>query len=321
MTSLVTVFGGSGFVGRYAVRALARDGYRIRVAVRQPNLGNFLLPMGAVGQIQLVKADVTNADSVAAALKGAAAVVNLVGVLYESGHQRFQTVHTEAASTIARAATVAGVSTLVHISAAGASADSDALYARTKADGERRVRAEFPASVVLRPSLVFGPEDNFFNRFAALARLLPALPLIGGGLTRFQPAYVADIGEAITRCVENGAFAGKTYELGGPRIYTFRQLLELMLLEINRRRLLIPLPFPIAMLQARILQLLPNPPLTCDQVRLLRHDSVVGDGALTFADLDIEPDSVEAVLPAYLWRFRRGGQYEANPHIRVSALR
>jgi NADH dehydrogenase len=320
MSSLVTVFGGSGFVGRYAVRALAGAGHRIRGGVRRPNLGNYLIPMGAVGQIQLVKADVTDEASVAAALRGSTAVVNLVGVLYESGHQRFQAIHADAAAAIASAAKAAGVETFVHVSAAGAAEDSESSYARTKAEGERRVREAFPAATILRPSLVFGPEDNFFNRFAALARLFPVLPLIGGGHTRFQPAYVGDVGEAIAFCLANSATAGRTYELGGPRVYTFRQLLELILIETNRRRWLVPLPFPLAMLKAHVLQLLPNPLLTCDQVRLLRHDSVVAADALTFADLGIEPDCVEAIVPAYLWRFRRGGQFDANPRVRLSAL-
>jgi NADH dehydrogenase len=315
MMKLVTVFGGSGFLGRYTVRALARAGHRIRVAVRKPHLANFLLPMGHVGQIQIVHADVTDGDSVARALKGADAAVNLVGILYESGRQKFEKLHADAAETVARTAREEGAGALAHISAIGADAKSEAVYARTKAEGELRVRNAFADAAILRPSIVFGPEDQFFNRFAALARISPALPLIGGGNTKFQPAYVVDVAAAILRCVAGATTAGRTYELGGPRIYTFRELMHLVLAETNRRRLLVPVPWGIAMLKASFLGLLPKPILTRDQVRLLKHDNVVARDALTFADLGIEPELVEAIIPAYLWRFRREGQFEAPPRL------
>ena len=318
MNSIVTIFGGSGFLGRYAVRALAKKGHRLRVAVRQPNLANYLLPMGQVGQIQLVKVNVTHADAVAGALRGAAAAVNLVGILQETGSQRFRRLHAEAAGSVARAAKSAGVETLVHVSAAGIETNTRSAYARTKLEGERRVREAFPEATILRPSLVFGPEDNFFNRFAALARFTPALPLIGGGKTRFQPVYVGDVADAIETCVENPATRGKAYELGGPSIHTFRELLELTLRETRRRRWLVPVPFTLASLQAMFLQLLPHAPLTMDQVRLLKRDNVVAGGALTLADLGIEPQPLEAILPTYLWRFRREGQYE-GPTERIGA--
>jgi NADH dehydrogenase len=317
MSMLVTVFGGSGFLGRYVVRALAQAGHRIRVGVRRPNVANYLLPMAHVGQIQIVKANVTDADAVARALKGAEAAVNLVGILYESGKQRFDTLHAQAAGTIARCARAQGVRGLVHVSALGARPDSTSLYARSKAAGEAAVREAFPAAAILRPSLLFGPEDDFFNRFAALARLSPVLPLIGGGRTRFQPAYVCDVADAVLRCLDDGQ-GGAIYELGGPSVYTFRQLLELMLAEINRRRLLLPLPFPLAMVKATVLGLLPRPLLTRDQVRLLEQDNVVAPEAHNFADLGIEPESLEAILPTYLWRFRREGQFEAPPRQPVS---
>ncbi|MGH6888154.1 MAG: complex I NDUFA9 subunit family protein [Rhizomicrobium sp.] len=319
MSILVTVFGGSGFLGRYVVRALARAGHRIRVGVRRPNVANYLLPMAHVGQIQLVKADVTDADAVGRALKGAAAAVNLVGILYESGRQRFDGVHAEAAATIAKAARERGLRALVHVSALGARTDSSSLYARSKAAGESAVRDAFAGAAILRPSLLFGPEDDFFNRFAALARLSPVLPLIGGGRTRFQPAYVCDVADAVVRCLEDGQ--GILYELGGPRVYTFRQLLELILAETNRRRLLLPVPFPLAMAKASLLGLLPKPLLTRDQVRLLEQDNVVAPEARTFAALGIEPESVEAIVPSYLWRFRREGQFEAQPRQPLSASR
>jgi uncharacterized protein YbjT (DUF2867 family) len=322
MNSLVTVFGGSGFIGRYAVRALASKGYRIRVAVRRPNLANFLLPMGQVGQIQLVRVNVTNPDMVSAAVRDASAVVNLVGVLQESGRQRFTSLHARAAGDIARAAKSAGAQSFVHVSSAGLAANTQSAYARTKLEGERRVRAEFAEAAIVRPSIVFGAEDNFFNRFAALACVppivLPALPLIGGGRTRFQPVYASDVAAAIEACIEDVSTRGKSYELGGPSIYTFRELIELILREIGRQRWLMSVPFPLAALQAAFLQLLPNAPLTRDQVRLLKHDNVVSAGALTLADLGIEPETLESVLPAYLWRFRKEGQY-AGPTERVGA--
>jgi uncharacterized protein YbjT (DUF2867 family) len=319
MTSLVTVFGGSGFLGRHAVRALAGAGWRVRVCVRHPNLANYLVPMGRVGQIQLVKTNVLDADAVATAIHGADAVVNLVGILYQSGHQEFDAVHADAAETIAKAAKVAGVQSLVHVSSAGVDEDSESVYARTKAEGERRVRGAFAAATILRPSLVFGPEDNFFNRFAALARLTPALPLIGGGKTKFQPVFVGDVADAILKCIQDPATRGRLYELGGPGIYSFKELLELMLRETHRKRLLVPVPFAIGMLQATFLQLLPNPLLTRDQVRLLKTDSVVSPGALTLRDLGIEPDSLEAILPSYLWRFRREGQFDVQARERIAA--
>ncbi|HEY6578509.1 MAG TPA: complex I NDUFA9 subunit family protein [Rhizomicrobium sp.] len=319
MTMLVTVFGGSGFLGRYVVRALAGAGHRIRVGVRRPNLANFLLPMGHVGQIQIVRTDVTNADAVARAIRGADAAVNLVGILHESGRKRFQKAHAEAAGNIGAAASAQSVRSLVHISAIGATADSPVLYARSKADGETRVREAFPDAAILRPSIVFGPEDRFFNRFAALARVSPILPLIGGGRTRFQPVYVCDVAEAVLRCASDRSTLGLTYELGGPNIYTFKQLMQIVLAETNRRRLLAPIPFSLAMVQASVLGLMPNPMLTRDQVQLLRRDNVVSHGVRTLADLDIAPEAVEAVIPTYLWRFRREGQFEPDPRLPVNA--
>jgi uncharacterized protein YbjT (DUF2867 family) len=316
---VVTVFGGSGFLGRYVVRALAQAGHRIRVGVRYPSLANYLLPMGHVGQIQIVRTNVTDADQVEQSMRGAKAAVNLVGILYESGRQRFQTVHADAAATVAEAAKREGLQALVHVSAIGADAQSESLYARSKAEGEARARAAFPGATILRPSIVFGPEDDFFNRFAALARLSPVLPLIGGGHTRFQPVYVCDVADAVLRCVTAPETAGRTYELGGPKIYTFKELMQLVLAETHRRRMLLPLPFPIAMLKASVLGLLPKPMLTRDQVRLLRQDNVVSPNARTLKELGIEPGAVEAIIPKYLWRFRREGQFESPPPEPASA--
>ena len=314
--TLVTVYGGSGFVGRHVVRALARRGYRIRVAVRRPDLANFLQPLGRVGQIHAVQANLRNAPSVEAAARDAHVLVNLVGVLKEAGRQRFDTVHAFGAEQVALAASNHGAG-LVHLSAIGADEQSASHYARSKAAGERLALAAQPQAVVMRPSIVFGPEDDFFNRFAALARMSPMLPLIGGGATRFQPVFVGDVAEAIARAVDGNARAGTIYELGGPEIRTFKQLLQYVLATIERRRLLLPLPFFAAKLNALLLQYAPPPlTLTGDQVELLRTDNVVSDAAKangrTLAGLGVEPELIEAIVPAYLWRFRKTGQFHSR---------
>lgn len=312
--SLITVFGGSGFVGRHVVQALARKGYRVRVAVRRPNQALFVKTSGDVGQVEPVQANIRDTRSVKAALDGAHAVVNLVGILNESGAQRFETVIAGGADRIARAAKAAGIGIFVQVSAIGADEASPSAYARSKAVAEQAVRAQIPAAAILRPSIVFGPEDDFFNRFAGLARIMPALPLIGGGKTRFQPVYVKDVAEAIVRAVETGAADGKVVELGGPETYTFRQLMELTLREIGRRRLLLPLPSALAKLMAFLLEKLPGAPLTVDQVTLLGADNVVSEEARkegrTLEGLGVAPTSPEAILPVYLVRFRRRGQFE-----------
>jgi NADH dehydrogenase len=303
---LVTVFGGSGFLGRHTVRALARAGWRIKVATRHPNRAFFLKPLGTVGQIDFVKCDVADAESVARAVMGSQAIINLTGILFEKG-QSFEDVQAEGAAHIAQAAAAAGVGALVHASAIGADAEASAHYAVTKAQGELAVREAFPNAVILRPSLIFGPEDGFFNKFAAMARIFPALPLIGGGKTRFQPVFVGDVAQAILVALSRQD--GRSYELGGPTIYTFKELMQLILRETGRKRLLVPLPFGIAALKAMFLQLLPNPLLTVDQVRLLRHDNVVSATAAGLSDLGITPTSAEAVIPSYLWRYRAKGEY------------
>jgi NADH dehydrogenase len=308
----VTVIGATGFLGRHTVRALARAGWRIKAASRHPAKGFFLRPMGAVGQIELVKCNVTNPDSVAAAVHGANAVVNLTGILFEKG-QSFSAVQAGGAAHVAQAAASAGITSMVHISAIGADPQSDSVYARTKAEGEAAVRQAIPGAVILRPSIIFGPEDGFFNKFAAMARLFPALPLIGGGQTRFQPVYVGDVATAITIALENEAIRGRTFELGGPATYSFKELMQIILAETGRTRTLVSLPFGLARLQAAFLQLLPNPLLTIDQVRLLRHDNVVKSGQPGLADLGITPTLLEAVLPSYLWRYRARGEYSSGP--------
>jgi NADH dehydrogenase len=306
---LVTVFGGSGFLGRHIVRALANDGWRIRVGVRKPNSALFLRPAGRVGQIQIVKANVLDENAVYSALDGAEAAINLVGILFERGGQRFEAIHVRAATNIAQAAAKHGTQRLLHVSALGASLSSAASYSRTKAEGEVRVREAHPRATVFRPSIVFGPEDDFFNRFAALARLSPALPLIGGGKTRFQPVYVADVARATVAALRDPATAGNTYELGGPEILSLREVFELVLKVTHRRRLLMPVPFGIARIQAAFLGLLPKPPLTLDQVRMLETDNVVTPGAPGLGQLGITPEGAEAILESYLWRFRKEGEF------------
>lgn len=313
---LVTVFGGSGFVGRHTVRALARQGYRIRAACRRPDLAGFLQPMGNVGQVQPVQANLRFPDSVRRAAEGAHVVINAVGILAGSGRQTFQAVHVEGARAAAKAARDAGARCFVHISAIGASASSPARYAETKAAGEAAVLEEFPGAVILRPSIVFGPEDEFFNRFAAIARISPLLPLIGGGRTRFQPVFVGDLAQAIAQVADGGGQPGTVYELGGPEVLSFRELLERTLDYTGRKRGFISMPFWLAKLQALVTWPLPNSmrPLTVDQVRLLQTDNVVSEAALkegrTLAALGVAPpQSIGAIVPGYLERFKSKGQY------------
>ena len=310
---LVVVFGGSGFVGRHVVRALAMRGYRIRVACRRPDLAGHLQPLGNVGQIQPIQANVRVRWSVDHAVQGADHVVNLVGILYESGRQRFGAVQDFGARAIAEAARSVGAG-MTHVSALGANVDSESAYARTKALGEKAVLETVPDAVIYRPSINFGPEDDFFNRFAAMARFSPALPLLGGGKTRLQPVYVGDVAEAIARSVDGAVEGGKIYELGGPKVLTFKECMQEMLAVIERKRLLVSVPWWAARLQASILELLPKPLLTNDQVTQLQSDNVVSDEAIkegrTFAATGITPRTIVAILPSYLWRFRATGQFD-----------
>ncbi|MDU6496021.1 complex I NDUFA9 subunit family protein, partial [Bradyrhizobium sp.] len=311
LDTLVTVFGGSGFVGRNVVRALAKRDYRIRVAVRRPELAGHLQPLGRVGQIHTVQANLRYPESVAAALRDSHVAINLVGILTESGAQTFEAVQAEGAANVAKAAAAAGAR-LVHVSAIGADAESTSSYARAKAAGEAAALAAVPEAVIMRPSVVFGPEDQFTNRFAGLARISPFLPLIGGGETKMQPVYVGDVATAVADAVDGKAQAGATYELGGPEVLSFREILKIILDITDRDRALLPLPFGLARLQAALLQFAPGPlKLTPDQVELLRSDNVVSETAkaagLTLQGLGITPDSLEAIGPQYLWRFRPAG--------------
>jgi NADH dehydrogenase len=314
MQGLVTVFGGSGFVGGQVVRQLAKAGHRVRVAVRNPNLAYKMRMLGDVGQIEVVQANVRNAPSVARAVEGAEAVVNLVGVLWESGRQKFQTLHVMGAKTIAEQAKAAGVTRFVQISAIGADVDSASKYQRTKAEGEAAVRAVFPGAVVIRPSIVFGADDKFFNKFGQMAALFPALPLIGGGETKFQPVFVADVAAVVAKAVSSPAAEGVIYELGGPAVYSFKQLLEMILVETGRNRVLAPIPFFAASLIGKVGDLSPiNPPLTSDQVESLKTDNVADKGLPGLAEAGMVPTTVESVVPSYLYRYRKGGQYAEVP--------
>jgi uncharacterized protein YbjT (DUF2867 family) len=312
--TLVTVFGGSGLLGRNVVRALARRDYRIRVGVRRPELAGHLQPLGKVGQIHAVQANLRYPASVEAAMRGSHVAINLVGILAQSGAQTFDAVMGTGAGTVAKAAAAIGAR-VVHVSALGADAASPSRYARAKAAGEKAVLAAVPAATILRPSVLFGPEDQFTNRFAALARMAPAVPLIGGGGTRLQPVYVSDVATAVADAVDGKTKAGATYELGGPEVLTMREVMEIILATIERQRLLVSLPFGLAKLNALFLQFAPGPlKLTPDQVVLLRSDNVVSDAAkaagLTLDGLGIMADSLEAVAPQYLWRFRAAGQFQ-----------
>lgn len=321
---LVTVFGGSGFLGRYGVRALAQDGWRVRVALRRPHLSPELRVMGDVGQIELFQANVRHKGSIEEALSGADAVVNLVGRLYESGPQSFKALHAEAARDIAGAAAAQGIERMVHISAIGADAASPSAYARTKAEGEAAVRAAIPGAIIMRPSILFGEEDQFFNRFAAMAGLSPVLPLIGGGKTRMQPVYAGDVAAAIKVAISWPEAMGRTYELGGAGVYSFKELMELMLSDIGRRRALVPVPFPMAEALGGIGDVVAmtglEPPLTTDQVRMLKTENVVAPGAAGLADLHVVPTALEAILPTYLWKYRAGGQFAQPTTPAVSSI-
>ncbi|POF34256.1 complex I NDUFA9 subunit family protein [Roseibium marinum] len=313
---LVTVFGGSGFLGRHIVQALARRGYRVRVAVRRPDLATHLQPLGMPGQIMAVQANLRYRWSVDRAVLGADAVVNAVGILAPSGKQTFDAVQAFGPRAIAEAARAAGLAGITHISAIGADAESSSAYARSKAAGEAGVLETLPGSVILRPSIVFGPEDEFFNKFAGMARFSPVLPLIGGGETKFQPVYVCDVAEAAARAVDGDLAAGAVYELGGPEIKSFRECLEETLEVTRRTRTLLPIPFPVASAMGKVLQMFPMAPFTADQVELLKTDNVVSSAAKadgrTLDGLGIAQATLAAVLPTYLERYREHGQYDAH---------
>jgi len=303
---VATIIGGTGFLGRYVVTLLASAGYTIRIISRHPDGALHLKTAGNVGQIVLVHGNLTKPSTLAGKLEGSHAVINLAGILFQSGNQTFTRVHAKGAAKIAQMAREAGVERFVHVSALGIDkSQASSKYARSKLRGEQSILEVFPEATILRPSVVFGPEDNFFNQFATIASLSPALPLFGGGKTRFQPVYVGDVAKAIATCVRVPATAGHTYELGGPKIYSFRDILEYIMQCIGRQRMLVPIPFSVASLMGLLGEILPTPPLTRDQVRLLKYDNVVGPNSETFAHLGISPMAVEMVVPDYLSRFNR----------------
>ena len=302
--SPVTVFGGIGFVGRYVVRELVAAGAAVRVAVRHPERGAFLKSMGEVGQVSLVRADILNEASVVSAVAGARAIINTVGILVEGGHQRFDDIHVKGAGMIAAASQSHGIEHIVHISAIGADIEAPAKYSRSKGAGENAVKSYVPGAIILRPSVVFGAEDKFFNRFAFLARVLPIMPLIEGE-TKLQPIYVVDLAKAVVASLSKAGATGETFELGGPRVYRFREVMELVFDQLGRKRMLLPVPSGLVASVAVILEWLPNPPLTRDQLRLLRNDNVVGENVKTLSDLGVEATPTAVVLPTYLGRFRK----------------
>ena len=312
-SNLVTIFGGAGFIGTQVVQLLARRGYRIRVAVRRPDLAGHVRPLGAVGQVMPIQANIRNRESVERAIRGSSIVINLVGIGHESGKQRFRAVHAMGARNVAEAAKALGVNSLVHVSALGADMQAPSGYARTKALGETEVLTAFPSAVVIRPSIVFGPGDGFFNRYGMLARMLPVLPVIGAK-SRLQPIYVGDVAEAICRAAEAGVKGGKIYEIGGPEVATHKELVARVLTDTQRSNLLLPLPAGLAKLLALPLSLLPSPLITGDQVDQLQADNVVSEEAKrekrTLAAFDIAPTAMDAILPSYLWRFMKNGQFD-----------
>ncbi|MEM6902960.1 MAG: complex I NDUFA9 subunit family protein [Pseudomonadota bacterium] len=308
-----TVFGGTGFLGRYVVQELTRAGYEVRIPTRAASRANRLRVSGVVGQVVPIQANISDPATVAKLVTGADVVINLVGILAENGRQKFQAIHAELPKRLAEAAAAAGVATMVHVSAIGADKESKAAYARTKALGEAAVLEAFPNATILRPSVVFGPEDEFLNRFGEMAMLAPFLPLIGGGVTRFQPVYVGDVADAVMAAINQREARGQIYELGGPRRYSFKQILQYINEETGRNRRLINLPFALAKFQGAVLERLPGQILTGDQVELLKTDNVVADDAKTLGDLGIDGTTLEVIAPTYLYRFRKGGRFATRP--------
>ena len=303
------VFGGSGFVGRYVVQRMARRGWRVRVPTRDPERATFLRTMGAVGQVAPIFGNIRDEATTRAAVEGADYIVNLVGIMYERGRNTFGAAQYEGAKRLAKICLDMESPRFIQISAIGADLKSQAHYARSKAGAERAARDHYQETTILRPSVVFGPEDEFFNRFAQMARVSPVMPLIGGGQTRFQPVYVGDVADAIMACLDQPETVGETYELGGPRVYTFRQLLELMLEECHRKRRFMTIPWGLAKLQGTFLEWLPKPPLTVDQVEMLKRDNVVSGKEKTLSDLGIEATALEMILPSYMDVYRPGGRF------------
>ena len=306
---IATIFGASGFIGRHLIRSLTEKDFRIIAATRSPYLYGYLKPLGNPGQIDLEKVNLFEEENLRTLIKNSDVVINLVGILYENKKQKFEDIHVEFPALLTKLCNEQNIKKLVHISALGINETANSQYMQSKLKGEKNILNNFNRSVILRPSIIFGPEDKFFNRFASLAEFLPALPLIGGGLTYFQPIYVGDVVKSIVTILEKEEINKNIYELGGPQTFTFKELMEILLKQIKKKRFLVPIPFSFAKFQAKILQLLPKPLLTTDQVEMLKYDNIVTNKYPTLKDLKISPKTLESVLPDYIWRFRKGGQF------------
>ena len=306
---IATIFGASGFIGRHLIRNLTEKDFRIIVATRSPYLYGYLKPLGNPGQIDLEKVNLFEEENLRTLIKNSDVVINLVGILYENKKQKFEDIHVKFPSLLTKLCNEQNIKKLVHISALGINETANSQYMQSKLKGEKNILNNFNRSVILRPSIIFGPEDKFFNQFAALAEFFPALPLIGGGLTYFQPIYVGDVVKSIVTILEKEEINKNIYELGGPQTFTFKELMEILLKQIKKKRFLVPIPFSFAKFQAKILQLLPKPLLTTDQVEMLKYDNIVTNKYPTLKDLKISPKTLESVLPDYIWRFRKGGQF------------
>ena len=306
---IATIFGATGFIGRHLIRRLTEKDFRIIVATRSPYLHGYLKPLGDPGQIDLERVNLFDEKTLKVLLKNSNVVVNLVGILYETRKQKFENIHSKFPELLSKLCNEHGIEKFIHLSALGVNEDVKSMYMRTKLQGEKNILNNFDNSIILRPSIVFGPEDKFFNQFASLSQFLPFLPLIGGGQTKFQPIYVGDVAKAIATILETEEIDNKIYELGGAEIFTFQQLMNILLKEIQKRRFLIPIPFSIAKFMARILQLFPKPLITTDQIEMLKEDNVVSNNYGTLRDLNIEPTTIESILPHYIYRFRKGGEF------------
>ncbi|MDP6440876.1 MAG: complex I NDUFA9 subunit family protein [Pelagibacteraceae bacterium] len=303
------IFGASGFIGRHLIRRLIKKGFRIIAVTRSPYLHGHLKPLGNPGQIDLEKVNLFDEERLRILIKSSDVVINLVGILYETKKQKFEDIHAKFPDLLSKLCSELNIKKLVHISALGINETVSSQYMQSKLKGEKNIINNFNCSVILRPSVIFGPEDKFFNRFASIAEFLPILPLIGGGLTYFQPIYVGDIAKSIMAVLEEEEINNNIFELGGPQIITYKELMKILLKEINKKRFLVPIPFPFAKFQAKILQLLPKPLLTVDQIEMLKYDNIVTNKYPTLKDLKINPKTIESVLPNYIWRFRKGGQF------------
>ena len=306
---IATIFGATGFIGRHLIRRLTEKDFRIIVATRSPYLHGYLRPLGDPGQIDLEKVNLFDEKTLRVLLKNSHVVINLVGILYETRRQKFENIHSKFPELLSRLCNEYGIEKFIHLSALGINENVKSEYIRTKLQGEKNILNNFDKSIILRPSIVFGPEDNFFNQFASLAQFLPFLPLIGGGQTKFQPIYVGDVAKAIVAILQKEEIDNKIFELGGTEIFTFQELMNILLKQIKKRRFLIPVPFSIAKFGARILQMFPKPLITTDQIEILKQDNVVDSNYATLKDLNISPKTIESILPKYIYRFREGGEF------------